>query len=397
MGTGRWLATVALAHCLACGGGTTPADPCATKSCLNGGTCAVTGGAAACTCAAGFTGPTCAQRLPTATSLQPPASVTAGAAATLVARFEDPDQLVAAVAWSFGDGSAGTSDTAFVRAGATLTSTVQHAFAAAGTFTVSATVTAAGQAATKSASVTVLPATADPCSPNPCLNGGTCTAPSGSATCACAGGFTGATCAQHLPTAVALQPPASPTAGAPATFVAAIDDPDALVAAVAWTFGDGSDAVLDTAFARAGAAVTSTMQHTYAAAGTFGVGVAVAVSGQVSSKAANVTVAPGTAPTCSKTSFTITAPGFQYAVDGVGNNPAITVCRGQTFTFHLDNVSSSHPFCIWNANDTNAPPGVTNNCVSGTADVVWAVPANFAGAARYICDIHFFGNAFTIQ
>lgn len=102
------------------------------------------------------------------------------------------------------------------------------------------------------------------------------------------------------------------------------------------------------------------------------------------------------APACSKTSFAITAPGFQYAVDGVGNNPPITVCRGQTFTFHLDGVSSGHPFCIWNANDTSAPPGVTNNCVSGTADVVWAVPSGFAGAARYICDIHFFGNAFTI-
>ncbi|XP_063413661.1 hepatocyte growth factor activator-like [Mytilus trossulus] len=35
----------------------------------------------------------------------------------------------------------------------------------------------------------------DPCSPDPCLNGGTCTAgASSSYTCACASGYTGLTC-----------------------------------------------------------------------------------------------------------------------------------------------------------------------------------------------------------
>ncbi|XP_071125494.1 lactadherin-like isoform X2 [Mytilus edulis] len=34
----------------------------------------------------------------------------------------------------------------------------------------------------------------DPCSPDPCLNGGTCSAASSSYTCACASGYTGSTC-----------------------------------------------------------------------------------------------------------------------------------------------------------------------------------------------------------
>jgi hypothetical protein len=114
---------------------------------------------------------------------------------------------------------------------------------------------------------------------------------------------------------------------------------------------------------------------------------------------ATISTKSGTAQlTATATSWTVTTPGFFYSFSGVsGQNPAITVCKGKTFTFHLSNVASNHPFCIWNTTDTNPAPGVTNNCMTGTTDVVWAVPANLTTGARYICDIHFFGNTFTVQ
>ncbi len=60
-------------------------------------------------------------------------------------------------------------------------------------------------------------------------------------------------------------------------------------------------------------------------------------------------------------------------------------------------MASFHPFCIWNAADHNDAPGVTNNCATGTTDVVWAVPANLTTGGQYMCSIHFFGNTFTVQ
>jgi uncharacterized repeat protein (TIGR01451 family) len=104
------------------------------------------------------------------------------------------------------------------------------------------------------------------------------------------------------------------------------------------------------------------------------------------------------APTCSTTSWTVTAPGFEFDFSGVaGANPVITVCRGQTFTFHLSNVPSFHPFCIWNGNSNTDAPGVTNNCASGTTDITWAVPAVLPDGAQYKCSLHFFGNTFVVQ
>jgi hypothetical protein len=236
----------------------------------------------------------------------------------------------------------------------------------------------------------------NPCSPNPCLNGGTCSVVSANTKCGCAAGFAGATCAQHAAAVTTVTPPGTAASGTAATFTATVSDQDSLVTAVSWDFGDGGTKS-DTAFTRSGATLTSTVQHTYTAGGSVTVGVSVTGGGVTSSKTASLTVT-GAAATCTTTSWNVTAPGLEYDFSGVaGANPAITVCKGQKFTFHLQNVPSNHPFCIWNAGDQNSAPGVTNNCATGTADVVWDVPANLATGARYICDVHFFGNSFTIQ
>jgi len=293
------LASLAAALLVSCGGDPA-ANPCATNPCLNGGTCSSSGGAAACACASGFSGTLCAD---VAVNL---------------------------------------------------------------------------------------------CSPNPCLNGGTCSVASGAAKCGCAAGFVGATCAQHAPAVTAVTPPASAAAGAAATLTATISDQDSLVTAVAWDFGDGGTKS-DTAFTRSGSTITSAVQHTYAAGGSVTVTVTVTGGGATSTKSAALTVTGAAAP-CTTTSWNVTQTGSEYDFSGVaGANPAITVCKGQKFTFHLQGVPAIHPFCIWNAADQSSAPGVTNNCATGTTDVVWDVPANLATGARYICDIHFFGNSFTIQ
>ena len=51
--------------------------------------------------------------------------------------------------------------------------------------------------------------------------------------------------------------------------------------------------------------------------------------------------------------FTVTSPGFFYAINGAQPNPTLTLVRGQTYTFAV-NSSSVHPFEI-------RSPGVANN------------------------------------
>ncbi len=295
----RPLASLAAALFVSCGGDPA-ANPCATNPCLNGGTCTSSAGAAACVCASGFSGTLCA------------------------------DVVV------------------------------------------------------------------NLCTPNPCLNGGTCSVVGSNARCGCTAGFAGATCAQHAASVTTVTPPGTAASGSPASFTATISDQDSLVTAVAWDFGDGGTKS-DTAFTRTGSTLTSSVQHTYAAGGSLTVSVSVAGGGVTSSKTAALTVT-GAAANCTTTSWDVTQTNSEYDFSGVaGANPEITVCRGQRFTFRLQNVPAIHPFCIWNAADQNGAPGVTNNCATGTAHVVWDVPADLASAARYLCQIHGFGNSFTIQ
>jgi len=57
--------------------------------------------------------------------------------------------------------------------------------------------------------------------------------------------------------------------------------------------------------------------------------------------------------------FTVTSPGFFYAINGNQPNPTITLVRGQTYTFAV-NSSSIHPFLI------NSPGVLNNNISQGT-------------------------------
>jgi hypothetical protein len=79
--------------------------------------------------------------------------------------------------------------------------------------------------------------------------------------------------------------------------------------------------------------------------------------------------------------FTVTSPGFFYAISGMQPNPTLTLERGKTYTFAV-NAGPTHPFLI-------NSPGVQNNNISqGT--ITYTVP-NVASNYSYICSIHGFG------
>jgi hypothetical protein len=87
--------------------------------------------------------------------------------------------------------------------------------------------------------------------------------------------------------------------------------------------------------------------------------------------------------------FNVTSPGYSYTINGVLNTPALTLVRGETYTFAIA-TASNHPFRII------SPAGTTtgNNTYSGT--ITFRVPTN-AVNYRYDCSIHGFGNTiFTI-
>src|SRR5580765_2959245 len=79
--------------------------------------------------------------------------------------------------------------------------------------------------------------------------------------------------------------------------------------------------------------------------------------------------------------FTVTSPGFFYAINGNQPNPTLTLVRGQTYTFSI-NTESDHPFKILS-------PGVVNNNIS-QGIITYTVPT-VASNYSYICSIHFFG------
>ena len=198
------------------------------------------------------------------------------------------------------------------------------------------------------------------------------------------------------PTVGAPMMPAGLAAGTMATFTADVTDPDHAVAAVSWSFGDGN-ATVDGALQRTGDTARSAVVHTYGARGDYPVAASVTVAGTTVLASAVASVS-GPATGCVQHEFTVTTPDFYYAYDGyAGENPRITVCLGETFTFHLDNVSHMHPFCIWNASSTSEAPGVTQNCHTGTVDVVWQVPSALSDGVRYICEVHYFGNGFAVR
>lgn len=89
--------------------------------------------------------------------------------------------------------------------------------------------------------------------------------------------------------------------------------------------------------------------------------------------------------------FDVTSPGFFFAINGLNNNPTITLQRGRTYTFAV-NTSSVHPFTIGTDVFGDTPPGVTgdNNTTSGA--ITFAVPAN-AEDCVYYCSFHGFSGS----
>jgi len=79
--------------------------------------------------------------------------------------------------------------------------------------------------------------------------------------------------------------------------------------------------------------------------------------------------------------FTVTSPGFFYAINGNQPNPTLTLVRGQTYTFAV-NSDPSHPFLI------NSPGVLSNNISQGT--LTYTVPT-VASNYNYFCSIHGFG------
>ena len=217
---------------------------------------------------------------------------------------------------------------------------------------------------------------------------------------ACGGGSAGDPGAggdgPRAPTVGVPAVPAGLAAGTMASFSVEVTDPGHAIAAVSWSFGDGNSAI-DSALQRSGDTARSVMVHTYGARGDYPVAASVTVAGTTVLASALASVS-GPATGCAQHDFTVSTPDFYFAYAGyAGQDPRITICPGETFTFHLDNVSSMHPFCIWNQSSTTEAPGVTGNCTTGTADVVWQVPSALPDGARYICEVHYFGASFVVR
>ena len=161
---------------------------------------------------------------------------TSGLTATFTDSSNDSGGTLSAHAWTFGDGATST------------TTNPSHTYAAAGTYSVSETVTDSvnGSTNTKTSSVTVA------------TSGGTPTA-----------NFSFV------------------TSGLTATFTDSSTDAGGTISTHAWTFGDGATSS------------TTSPSHTYAAAGTYSVSETVtdSANGTTSSKTASVTVTSGTTPT----------------------------------------------------------------------------------------------------
>jgi len=76
------------------------------------------------------------------------------------------------------------------------------------------------------------------------------------------------------------------------------------------------------------------------------------------------------------------------------SNPTLTLTRGQTYTFTIDQTAFGHPFWITTARGaedapTNAwSPGVTNNGAAAGTVLSFTVPASAPATLFYQCSFH---------
>ncbi len=73
-------------------------------------------------------------------------------------------------------------------------------------------------------------------------------------------------------------------------------------------------------------------------------------------------------------------------------NPSLTLLRGQTYEFVMQNTSAAHPFNINTTNTTGSANrynnGVTNNGATGTQTLTFVVPSDAPDSLHYNCGNH---------
>jgi hypothetical protein len=80
-----------------------------------------------------------------------------------------------------------------------------------------------------------------------------------------------------------------------------------------------------------------------------------------------------------------------WSIDGL-TNPPLTLLRGKSYAFVMQNVSAAHPFNINTINTTGSAnqynDGVTNNGATGTQTLTFVVPLNAPNSLHYNCGNH---------
>lgn len=104
---------------------------------------------------------------------------------------------------------------------------------------------------------------------------------------------------------------------------------------------------------------------------------------------------PQSQPASQGQTFVFQNPGFAYTIQGLsGNNPAITLERGKTYTLNFQEVTSGHPIALrLSSGNTSAVQGTSgNNPSSGVAGsgavVTYTVPLNAPDRIVYQCVFH---------
>lgn len=90
--------------------------------------------------------------------------------------------------------------------------------------------------------------------------------------------------------------------------------------------------------------------------------------------------------------FNVTSNGFgAWTIDGT-DNPPLTLLRGKTYAFALQDVSTVHPFYINTTNATGSASqynnGVTNNGATGSTVIIFSVPQGAPDSLHYNCGNH---------
>ncbi len=90
--------------------------------------------------------------------------------------------------------------------------------------------------------------------------------------------------------------------------------------------------------------------------------------------------------------YSVASNGFgAWSIDGV-DNPPLTLARGKTYAFALQDVSVAHPFNINTINTTGSlnlyNDGVSNNGASGSTVITFVVPEDAPDSLHYNCGNH---------